>query len=226
MSRYSDVLLLQSAYVKLDDRVVLRDIHMSIGEGEFCYLRGQSGSGKTALIHALHGINQIQGSIVHVCGRDIVDIDGMALAQHRRSIGLVSSIYPLIGEDTVFQNLDMILTSIEWAVASDRERRINEVLDQAGMTNYQSEKVNSLSSGLQQKLTIARAVLNRPQLILADSPAAGLDPKSIDEVMALLINLASNHQSSILWATASDYIPSRYPGRSYLCGDGTVTEMS
>lgn len=204
---------------------MLRDIHMSIGEGEFCYLRGQSGSGKTSLIHALHGICELQGSIVHVCGRDIVDINGMALSQHRRSIGLISSIYPLIGDYTVFQNLDMILSSIEWAVASDREKRINEVLDQAGMTIYQSAKVNSLPSGLQQKLAIARAVLNRPQLILADSPTAGLDTKSIDEVMALLINLASNHHSSILWATASDYLPERFPARSYLCGDGTVTEM-
>lgn len=198
---------------------------MSIGEGEFCYLRGQSGSGKTSLIHAIHGINTLHGSIVHVCGRDIMDIDGNALAQHRRNIGLISSVYPLIEEETVFQNLDMILSAIEWAVASDREKRINEVLDQAGITHLQSEKVRSLSQGLRQKLAIARAVLNRPQLILADSPTAGLDNKSVDEMMAILINMAADHHSSILWATSSEYIPERFPARSYLCGDGTVTEM-
>ncbi|MEL6388912.1 MAG: ATP-binding cassette domain-containing protein [Bacteroidota bacterium] len=226
MSRYSDILLLQSAQVRVDGRIVLRDIHMSIGEGEFCYLRGQSSSGKTALVYGLHGIYRIDGSIIHVCGRDIVDLSPTELAHHRRNIGLIAEVYPLISNKTVFQNLDMILSSIEWNVASDREKRISEVLDQAGLSHIQSETVNTLSYGLQKKVMIARAVLNRPKLILADSPTAGLDNKSIDEVMALLINLASEYQSSILWATAGDYLPDRYPARSYLCADGTVTEMS
>ena len=225
MSRYSEVLLLQHAYISLPDREVLRDIHMALGEGEFCYIRGRSGSGKSALIDALYGLNILNGNVVKVLGREIPRLDRRELALYRRSIGYVSKKYDLLEGLTVFQNLDRILANIDWPVASDREKRINEVLHMAGLGDLHSEQINRLSEGQEQKLRICRAVLNKPKLILADAPTAGLDTQSVEEVMDLLINLASESRASIIWATASEFIPDRYPARSYICADGTITEM-
>lgn len=225
MSRYSEVLLLQHAYVSLPDREVLRDIHMTVGEGEFCYVLGRSGSGKSAIIDALYGLNVLNGNVVKVLGREIPRLDREELALYRRSIGYISKKYDLLEGLTVFQNLDRILANIDWPVASHREMRINEVLHMAGLGDLHSEQISRLSDGQEQKLRICRAILNKPRLILADAPTAGLDPQSVEEVMDLLISLASENRSSIIWATASEFIPDRFPARSYLCADGTITEM-
>lgn len=225
MSRYSEVLLLQHASVSLPDREVLRDIHMVIGEGEFCYLRGRTGSGKSSLINAIYGLNPLNGNVVKVLGDTIPTNDRNELALYRRRLGYVSARYGMLDNRTVFQNLDIILSGIDWPVASSREIRINEVLHMAGLADLQSESVNNLSIGQLQKLCLCRAVLNKPKLILADAPTAGLDKQSVDEVMDLFIQLAGECRSSILWATASDDITERYPARSYLCADGTITEM-
>ena len=225
MSRYSEVLLLQHAYISLPDREVLRDIHMSLGDGEFCYVLGRSGSGKSVLIDALYGLNVLNGNVVKVLGREIPRLNRQELAFYRRGIGYISKKYDLLEGLTVFQNLDRILANIDWPVAGHREMRINEVLHMAGLGDLHSEQISCLSEGQEQKLRICRAVLTKPKLILADAPTAGLDAQSVEEVMDLLINLAGENRSSIIWATSSEFIPDRYPARSYLCADGTITEM-
>jgi len=226
MTQYSGVLKLQSASVSLPDRQVLRDIHMTMGEGEFCFLKGRSGSGKTSLIQALYGIGILEGNIIKVVGEDLPKTDRNELALYRRKVGWISDNYNLLPGLSVFDNMDQILIGIDWPAASDREKRISEVLDISGLANLRSESVNHLSTGQKQKLKVCRAVMNRPKLILADAPTAGLDAQSTEEVIDLLIHVATENQSSVLWATASDRIPERYPARSYLCADGTVTEMN
>lgn len=227
MTRNADILHLLNASVSLPDRKILHDIHMVLGEGEFCYIRGRSGSGKSVLLESLYGLHPIQGNIVSVLGQEIPEIDNRrALALFRRRVGFISQRYNLLDDCSVFQNLDQILIGIEWSVASDREMRIHEVLSQAGLAEYHNEDVSRLSTGQLLKLKMCRAVLNKPTLILADAPTAGLDGQSVEEVVDLLINLASENRSSVLWATASDYIPERYPAISFLCADGTITEMT
>ena len=226
MSQYSGVIKLQSASVSIKDRQVLRDIHMTMGEGEFCYLRGRSGSGKTTLIQSLYGIGLVEGNIMQVIGEDLPKKNRDELAHYRRKIGWISENYNLLPDYSLFDNLDQILIGIDWPAASDREKRISEVLDIAGLSNLRSEMVDRLSAGQRQKLKVCRAVLNRPKLILADAPTAGLDNQSTEEVIDLLIHVATENQCSVLWATASDRIPEKYPARSFLCADGTVTEMS
>ncbi len=225
MEKYSEILFLRGAIVALPDRQVLKDIHMNVGEGEFCYLRGRTGTGKSVFIESLYGLQNISGNVVNIVGQNIPYGNDYQLALFRRKIGFVSPKYPLLDDLTVFENLNQVLAGIEWHVASAREMRIHEVIHMAGLSELHNELVSRLSSGQIQKLKICRAVLNRPMLILADAPTVGLDNQSIEEVMDLLVNLASEQRSSILWATASDFIPQRYPARAHLCADGTISEM-
>lgn len=224
MSEYKEVLHLDSASVVYKERVILSDIHMVINGGEFCYLKGETGSGKTSLINGLYGLLKISGARVYAVGQDLSDLSKESLQSYRRRLGLISDSYPLFNDHTVYKNFDLILQAVDWPIASEREKRINEVLDQLGLNNLQGEIVGELPSGQRQKVAIARAVLNKPKLLLADNPMVHLDNKSSDEVMSLFIDLAKENNTSILCAISDESLMSRYPARSYFCGDGTVTE--
>ncbi len=224
MSEYREVLHLDSASVLYKERMILSDIHMVINGGEFCYLKGETGSGKTSLINGLYGLLKVTGARVYSVGQDLSDLTKESLQSYRRKLGLISDSYPLFNDQTVYKNFDVILQAVDWAIASEREKRISEVLDQLGLKNLQGEMVGELPSGLRQKVAIARAVLNKPKLLLADNPMVHLDLKSADEVMSLFISLAKENNTSILCAISDESLISRYPARSYFCGDGTVTD--
>jgi len=197
---------------------------MVINSGEFCYLKGETGSGKSSLINGLYGLLKLSGARAYAAGQDLTDLSKRSLQSYRRKLGLISDSYPLFNDQTVFKNFDTILQVVDWAMASEREKRINEVLDQLGLNNLQGELVSDLPSGLRQKVAIARSVLNKPTLLLADNPMVHLDQKSTDDVMTLFISLVKENQTSILCAISDESLIARYPARSYFCGDGTVTD--
>lgn len=223
MSEYTEVLHLDNASVLSENRTILKDMHVVINAGEFCYVKGETGSGKSALINGLYGILPMRGARLYAVSQDISDLNRTSLPAYRKKIGLISDIYPLFDDFSVFKNLDTILSALDWAISSEREMRVNEVLDQLGINHLQAEKVKELTSGQRQKVAIARAVLNRPKLILADNPMVHLDSKSAAEVMELLIHLVKENMSSVLCAISDEYLIQRYPARSYFCADGTVT---
>ena len=224
MNSFTEVLALQEVSVFHDDRVVLRDVHMVLHEGEFCYLRGESNTGKSSFIHALYGLHEIQGNRMIVAGTDLRDLTRKTVATHRRNLGLISPIYPLMKEHSVFYNLDTVLHLMDWTVASEREKRVHSVLDQLGLNEISGEMISELPSGLRQKVRIARSVLHKPVIVLADNPMVHLDAKSTDEVMSLFINMVREHKTTILCAISDRNLSDQYPSRSYLCADGTITE--
>ena len=224
MNNHSEVVHLDSASITVDNQVLLKDIHLQINKGEFCYLKGETGSGKSSLIKALYGLLPMEGARLYVAGHDLTELTNETLPKYRQSLGLISEIYPIFLEDTVFKNMDRILHAIDWAIASEREKRINEVLDQIGLDEVKSTLVRDLPSGQRQKVSIARSVLNRPSLILADNPMVHLDEKSTEEVMSLFINIVKDNKTSVLCIVSDDQLMNRYPSRSYFCGDGTITE--
>ncbi len=224
MSEYSEVLHLDGASVLMNDRMILRDIHVVMNQGEFCYLKGETGTGKSSFIKALYGLLKMNGARIYAAGEDLSNLNKKSLQAYRRKLGLISDSYPLFTDQTVFNNLDTILSSTDWAIASERERRITEVLDKLGLGMLHGEVVRDLPSGLRQKVAIARSVLNKPTLLLADNPMVHLDNKSTDDVMALFIDLVKENKTSILCSVSDESLIDRYPGRSYFCGDGTVTE--
>lgn len=224
MKAYSEVLHLDSASVSVGDRVILNDLHLVMNAGEFCYLKGETGAGKSSLLKGIYGLLPMTGGRIYCAGQDLSELNHVTLPHYRRKIGFISEEYPLFGDKTVFNNLDIILSVLDWPIASERERRVNEVLDDLGISSLQGEVVRDLPSGMRQKVVIARSVLNRPTLILADNPMVHLDSKSADDVMNLFINLVRDHKASVLCALSNEQIMERYPARSYFCADGTVTE--
>ncbi len=224
VNKYNEVLHLDGATVLVEDRIILKDLHIVLNAGEFCYLKGETGSGKSSLINGIYGLLPLTGGRIYSAGQDLSELTRSSLPFYRRKLGLISDIYPLFTDYSVFKNLDIILSVIDWPVASEREKRINEVLDQMGINNLQGEIVKDLPSGMRQKVVIARSVLNKPSLILADNPMVYLDDKSTEDVMNLFINLVRDNKTSILCAISDESLIERYPARSYFCGDGTVTE--
>ena len=220
----SEVISLDNASVIARDQVILKEIHMVMSSGEFCYVQGDSGTGKSSLLEGLYGLLPMTGSRLQVIGIDVNELTRKSLPGYRRKIGLISDRYPLFKEETVFKNLDIILSLMDWSVASERERRVNEVLDRIGLSSYQGEILGDLPSGLRQKVSIARAVLNKPSLILADNPMVYLDSRSCDDVMNLFIDLVREHKTSILCTVSDESLVNKYPARSYFCADGTITE--
>ena len=224
MSEYKEVLYLDRAYVLLEERSILRDIHVVMNQGEFCYLKGDTGSGKSTLIKGLYGLLKMDGARIYSAGYDLSELSHRTLPEYRKSLGLISDLYPLFQDQSVQKNLDTILQVTGTTVSSEREKRISEVLSALDITSIQGEVISDLPSGLRQKVAIARGVLNKPRLLLADNPMIHLDSKSTDAVMNLFISLVKENQTSILCAIADDNLRADYPARSYMCGDGTITE--
>ena len=224
MIAHSEVLHLDGASVSVGDHVILKDLHVVMNAGEFCYLKGETGAGKSSLLKGIYGLLPMTGGRIYCAGQDLSELSHDTLPYYRRKIGFISDVYPLFEDKTVFNNLDIILSVLDWPIASERERRVNEVLDELGISSLQGEIIDDLPSGMRQKVLIARSVLNRPKLILADNPMVHLDSKSADDVMNLFINLVREHKASVLCALSDEYLMERYPARSYFCGDGTVTE--
>lgn len=224
MSEYKEVIHLDSASVVSKELSILSDIHMVISGGSFCYLKGDAGSGKTSFLKGLYGLSSMKGSRLSVLGQDLAELTRTNLADYRRKIGFISTLYPFFEEKTVFQNLDAILYAIDWKVASEREKRIYEVLDQLDLSKYQGVEVNELPTGIKQKVRVARSLVHKPELILADDLSAHLDNKSLDDVMGAFIVLVKEKQTSVLCAVSDDRLTNLFPARSYLCSDGTITE--
>ncbi len=224
MNAFNKVVHLEDVSVIARDQIILKEIHMVINTGEFCYLQGDTGSGKSSFLQGIYGLMEMTGAKMRVVGFDYLELTSQTLPEYRRKIGFISGSYPLFTDQSVFKNLDRILALMDWAIASEREKRVNEVLDQLGLNTYQGEQLSDLPSGLRQKVAIARSVLNKPSLILADNPMVYLDNKSTEDIMNLFIDLVKNNKTSILCSVSDDSLPSKYPARSYLCADGTITE--
>ena len=224
MNPVHETISLDDVSVIDNDQIVLRDIHMVINKGEFCYLKGDTGVGKSSFLKGLFGMNKLIGSHMKIVGYDFADLDVKSFPIYRRKIGFISNAYPLYEEESIFYNLDRILALMDWAVSSEREKRVNEVLDKIGLSSLQAELITNLPPGLRQKVSIARSVLNKPALILADNPMVFLDSKSVDDVMNLFIDMVKESKTSILCAISDDTLSNKYPARSYLCADGTITE--
>jgi len=195
------VVSMQDLDISNGDKVVLSAVDFELAVGEMAYVIGSSGSGKSSLIRTIHGeIPATTGSIT-VADYDVRNLNAKTLPLLRRKLGIVYQEFHLLQHWTVYRNLEYVLKATEWTSTTDMKARIQEVLTQIGLAGKQAELVNNLSGGEQQKVAIARAILNNPLLILADEPTGNLDPDSSDEVMYLLHKVAAANKTAILIAT-------------------------
>lgn len=207
-----------------NDFQVLSDINLKLKEGEFAYLIGKTGSGKSTLLKSLYGALPIMSGSAQVAGFDIKKIKTSNLYTLRRSLGIVFQDFQLLTDRSVIKNLEFVLRATGITSKTEISMRISNVLTLVNMNDKGYKFPHQLSGGEQQRIVIARALLNRPKLILADEPTGNLDPDTSDEIMKLLIHINKNHNTAILMATHNYQLIEKYPFRLIKVSGGKVID--
>jgi cell division transport system ATP-binding protein len=205
---------------------VLKNVNVEIHSDEFVYLIGKTGSGKSSLLKTLYGELTLDEGTGNVAGFNIVSLRRKEIPDLRRSIGIVFQDFQLLTDRSVQQNLLFVMGASGWKDKRLMNARAEEVLAMVGLRGKGNSMPFALSGGEQQRVSIARALLNKPKLILADEPTGNLDPETSGEIMELMIAIAKEQGASVLMATHDMSMVEKYPGRILKVEDGTVREIN
>lgn len=207
-----------------DNTLVLEKIELTIGTGEFVYLIGKTGSGKSTLLKTLYGALPLTAGFGDVAGFDLRKLNRREIPALRRKLGIVFQDFSLLTDRNVEQNLLFVLEATGWKDRADMHARVNGVLEEVGLTAKRLAMPFELSGGEQQRIVIARALLNRPSLLIADEPTGNLDPETSDDILLLLRNLAKQHQTAVLCATHDYRMLQNFPARIVRVIHGKLVE--
>lgn len=207
------------------DRLIINNINLEITEGEFVYLIGRSGSGKSSLLKTLYADLPAKDGSFKIAGYDLCNLKRKDIPMLRRKIGIVFQDFQLLYDRNVEQNLSFVLKATGWEDENSINKRIDEVLQLVGLQGKRKSMPHQLSGGEQQSVAIARALLNRPNVILADEPTGNLDPETTNDIMKLLMKIRDNG-TTILMATHNYNLILKYPSRVISCANGTITESA
>jgi cell division transport system ATP-binding protein len=196
-----------------DGTKVLQNISLNLGEGEFSYLIGKTGSGKSSLLKTLYAALPLENGVGEVAGFDLGTISRKNIHLLRRKLGIVFQDFNLLTDRNVEENLRFVLQATGWTDAAEMQKRIAQVLEEVGLSVKRNAMPFELSGGEQQRIVIARALLNHPVLLLADEPTGNLDPETSDDVLTLMRNLAKQHNTAVLCATHDYRILKNFPAR-------------
>lgn len=211
--------------INQQDLCVLNNINMQLDKGEFVYLIGKVGSGKTSLLKTIYGELDIVSGDAEVLGYNMRTIKRKHIPELRRKLGIVFQDFQLLTDRTVYDNLEFVLRATGWKNKKEIEMRIGEVLEQVGMSNKGYKMPNELSGGEQQRIVIARAILNSPEIILADEPTGNLDVETGRQIVKLLRNICENG-SSVMMTTHNLQLLQEFPGKVYKCENHGITRLS
>jgi len=206
------------------DHLVLTDVNLSVNKGEFVYLVGKVGSGKTSLIKTLNVQLPLKEGKGIVAGYNLSEIKTREIPYLRRKIGIVFQDFQLLIDRSVNDNLEFVLRATGWKERNDIEKRINEVLEKTGLSNKGYKMPHQLSGGEQQRVVIGRALLNDPEIILADEPTGNLDPETSEGIIRLLRDI-SNTGRAVIIATHNYTIVKKFSARTIKCENGKMVEV-
>lgn len=218
------VIEFDNANIFQGSNLVLQNVDLKVSSGELVYLVGKTGSGKSSLLKTLYADLPLKEGKSEVAGYDLKTLKRKNVPLFRRKLGIVFQDFNLLSDRNVYQNLYFVLESTGWTKKTEIDTRINEVLTLVGMGSKGFKMVYELSGGEQQRLVIARAILNKPEVILADEPTGNLDPTVTDDIMLLLKNICDKG-TAILIATHDYRIINKFPGKIYRCEEGNVEEV-
>ena len=204
---------------------VLNDVNLELHKGEFVYLVGKVGSGKTSLLKTFYGELDIASGEAEVLGYDMLHIKRKHIPQLRRKLGIVFQDFQLLTDRTVYDNLEFVLRATGWKSKGEIKDKIEEVLNLVGMSNKGYKLPNELSGGEQQRIVIARAVLNSPEIILADEPTGNLDSET-GHAIAELLHGISEAGALVVMTTHNLQLLREFPGKVYRCADHLMTDVT
>ena len=215
------IIRLKDAKIYQKDHLVLSKVSFELQSGDFIYLIGKTGTGKSSLLKTLYGDLLLQEGVGEVVGFDLTSLKEKEIPHLRRGIGVVFQDFQLLSDRTVKDNLSFVLRATGWVDTDKINNRLQEVLTQVGMGQKGYKMPHELSGGEQQRVSIARAILNEPELIIADEPTGNLDPETSREIMTLLKGIQEKGKA-IFMATHDYSLINDFPSKMIRCAEGTI----
>ena len=222
MSKF--ILSFSDADIIQNEKIILSKVSIDVLPGEFVFLIGRTGTGKSSLIRTIYGDLELKKGLGHVVGFDLTRIKNKEVSMLRKSIGIVFQDFKLLPDRNIYKNLQFVLKATGWKNNEAIDSRIDQVIEMVGMKVDKNKFPSELSGGEQQRIAIARALLNKPHLIIADEPTGNLDPQTSQEIMRLFKSL-HKQGITILMATHDYNMIVKFPGRIFKCEEGKVFEV-
>lgn len=216
---------IENAKIVNNKITILNEVNLKLKKGEFVYLIGKTGSGKSSLLKTLYGELKMNTGTGEVCGFDLMKLKRKEIPYLRRKLGIVFQDFELLMDRSVYENLKFVLNATGWKDKKKINKRISDVLDHVELGTKGYKMPHELSGGEQQRVVISRALLNDPELILADEPTGNLDPETSINILALLQRIAKEG-TTILMATHDYTVMERFPSRTLRCVDQRLKESS
>ncbi|MDD7620940.1 MAG: ATP-binding cassette domain-containing protein [Prevotella sp.] len=215
----------KNATIYQEDKLIIDNANFHLDEGEFIYLIGKVGSGKSSLLKTMYGeldIDSADNAVV--LGRDMLKIKRKHLPELRREMGIIFQDFQLLHDRTVYKNLRFVLKATGWKKNEDIDTRIDEVLDAVNMADSKEKLPHELSGGEQQRIAIARSLLNKPKVIIADEPTGNLDPETAENIVLLLKGI-THSGTAVVMSTHNLPMLDKVPGIVYRCESNTLEEV-
>ncbi|MCX6205496.1 MAG: ATP-binding cassette domain-containing protein [Bacteroidetes bacterium] len=220
------IVTIKNANIYQSSNLILENVSFEVNKGEFVYLVGKTGTGKSSLLKTLYGELTLTEGSGNVVGFDLRGMDWKKVPFLRRNLGVIFQDFHLLTDRNVYENLKFVLKATGWKDEGLIEEKINDVLDKVGLKSKGFKMPFEMSGGEQQRVDIARALLNSPKLILADEPTGNLDPETSDEIMQLLIQIAKDYGTAVIMATHDFIVINRYPSRMLKTELGKVVDSA
>ena len=220
----TSVIELNNVSISQSTGVVIANLSLNVNKGEFVYLLGKTGSGKSSVLKCLYAEIGVKSGTATVAGHELSKITSKEIPFLRRKLGIVFQDFQLLTDRSIFENLRFVLMATGWKDEEEMKKQINSVLEKVGLTGKQAKMPFEISGGEQQRVAVARALLNQPEIILADEPTGNLDPDTSAEIMKLLIDI-SKTGTSVLFATHDMLLYNKFPARTLKCENGVVVEV-
>ncbi|ULQ57470.1 ATP-binding cassette domain-containing protein [Flavihumibacter rivuli] len=218
------IIELRHANIYQGNNLILQEVNITINRGEFVYLVGKTGTGKSSLLKTLYGDIPLKEGEGTVVGFNLKEMDWKKVPFLRRNLGVVFQDFQLLTDRNVNENLKFVLKATGWKDEKLMDEKIADVLDKVGLKSKGFKMPFEMSGGEQQRVDIARALLNSPKLILADEPTGNLDPETSDEIMQLLFHISRDYGAAVVMATHDYIVINKYPARTLRTERGRVED--